>query len=102
MIAQIVRFKSGLADEQVLALYEARAPQYRALKGLKQKYYLRFRQTNEHGAVYIWESEAALKEFRQSELGQTISSAYEIQGVPDAQIAEVVMTLGPETRQAVP
>jgi heme-degrading monooxygenase HmoA len=95
MIIQIVRFKSGLADEQVLKMYEARAPRYRALKGLKQKYYLRFVETGEHGAVYVWESETAMKTFRESELGQTISSAYEVQETPDVILAEVVMTAHP-------
>jgi heme-degrading monooxygenase HmoA len=78
MIVQIVRFRSGLSDEQVVKMYEARAPRYRALKGLRQKYYLRFPETGEHGAVYLWESEAALKELRESELGRTISTTYQI------------------------
>jgi heme-degrading monooxygenase HmoA len=93
MIVQIVRFKSGLSDEKVLTTYEARAPRYRALKGLIQKYYLRFPETSEHGAVYIWESEADLKEFRESDLGRTISTSYQIQGEADVQMAEVVMML---------
>jgi heme-degrading monooxygenase HmoA len=93
MIVQIVRFKSGLSDEKVLTTYEARAPRYRALKGLIQKYYLRFPKTSQHGAVYIWESEADLKEFRESDLGRTISTSYQIQGEADVQMAEVVMML---------
>lgn len=95
MIVQIVRFKSELSEEQVLKMYEARAPRYRALKGLKQKYYLRFPETGEHGAVYFWESEKAMKEFRESELGQTISIAYKVQGTPKIRKAEVVMTAHP-------
>jgi heme-degrading monooxygenase HmoA len=96
MIVQIVRFKSGLSDEMVLKMYEARAPQYRTLKGLRQKYYLRFPMTGEHGAVYLWESETALEEFRESGLGRSISTTYQIQGASDVRMAEVVMTLRPE------
>jgi len=96
MIARIVRFKSGLLDERVLELCEARAPRYRALKGLRQKYYLKFPGAGEHGAVYLWESEEALQEFRVSELGQTISTAYEIQGAIDIRVASLVMTLRPD------
>jgi heme-degrading monooxygenase HmoA len=96
MIAQIIRFKSGLSDEQVLRMYEARAPWYRALRGLRQKYYLRFPETGEHGMIYPWESEAALKEFRESELGRTISPAYRIQGASDVRMVEVVLTLHPD------
>jgi hypothetical protein len=56
---------------------------------------LRFLETGEHGAVYLWESEAAMKMFRESELGQTISTAYEVQGTPEVLLAEVVMTAHP-------
>lgn len=76
-------------------MYEARAPGYRALTGLKQKYYLRFPDTGELGAVYVWESEAALKEFRESDLGRTISTTYQVQGAPEARTGEVVLTLRP-------
>jgi heme-degrading monooxygenase HmoA len=93
MIVQIVRFKSGLSDDRVVATYNERAPRYRALKGLRQKYYLRFPDTGEHGAVYVWESEVALKEFRESDLGRTISSSYRIQGQSDIRTAEVVLAL---------
>jgi len=90
---QIVRFKSGLPEDQILTMYEARAPRYRALKGLKQKYYLRFPETEEHGAVYVWESEADLKAFRESDLGRTISSTYQVQGAPQVLTGEVLLTL---------
>jgi heme-degrading monooxygenase HmoA len=97
MVVQIVRFRSGLPDERVLQLYEARAPRYRALTGLIQKYYLRFAGTGEHGAVYVWESDDALKEFRESDFGQTIASTYRIEGSADIRPAEVVMTLRPKS-----
>jgi heme-degrading monooxygenase HmoA len=97
MIVQLVRFKSGLSEENVLETYQARVPRYRTLKGLIQKYYLRFPTTGEYGAVYVWESEEAMKEFRESELGRTISTAYQVQGVADAETAEVVLLLRPDT-----
>lgn len=93
MVIQIVRFKSELTEEKLLAMSESRAPQYRALKGLQQKYYLRFPDTGEYGAVYLWESRAALDEFRSSELFRTIPAAYEVQGKPDVQIGELILTL---------
>lgn len=95
MYAQIVRFKSALTDAEVMARYRARAPQYKALAGLRQKYYLRFRETGEYGAVYIWESEADMRAFRESELARTISTAYEVQGLTDVVVADVAMTLRP-------
>lgn len=93
MTVDIVRFKSSLPDEQVTKTYEERAPRYRALTGLIQKYYLRYPETGEHGAVYVWESKAAMNAFRESELGRTIADAYQVQGTPKHEIAEVVMEL---------
>lgn len=93
MIAQIVRFKSELTEDQVMQKYNDRAPRYREMQGLKQKYYLRFPETDEFGAVYLWESESALNEFRESDLGKTITTAYKVEGDPVSRKAEVVMTL---------
>jgi heme-degrading monooxygenase HmoA len=95
MIVQIVRFRSDLSDEEVLQTYEARSPRYRALSGLKQKYYLKFPATGEHGAVYVWDSEEALQAFRESDLARTIPEAYHVQGEPNIVVAEVVMLLRP-------
>jgi hypothetical protein len=49
-------------------MFEARALRYRAVRGLLQEYYLGFSSAGEHGAVYRWLSEEALREFRESEL----------------------------------
>jgi len=95
MVIQVVRFKSGLPDARVLELYEARSPRYRALQGLVQKYYLRYPSSGEHGAVYVWESEEALREFRQSDLGRSIGNVYQIDGEKVTENAEVLMTLRP-------
>jgi len=95
MLVQIVRFRSGLPAQQVGRTYEARAPRYREVRGLLQKYYLSFPATGEHGAVYLWESGEALQAFRESELARTIPTAYEVQGAPDVQVGEVVLTLHP-------
>lgn len=86
MVIQIVRFRSRLSSREVLQIYEARAPQYRALPGLLQKYYLRFPATGEHGAVYLWDTQEALTRFRQSDLAGSIPEAYQIQGGTDVQV----------------
>jgi heme-degrading monooxygenase HmoA len=100
MIVQIVRFQSGLDPEEVQRKYEARAPLYRALPGLIQKYYPRYPATSEHGAVYLWESEEALEEFRRSDLGRTIADTYQVQGTPETRVGAVVLTLRPEAEPA--
>ncbi|MGC9445294.1 MAG: 4Fe-4S binding protein [Candidatus Methanospirareceae archaeon] len=96
LIVQIVRYKSGLSDEQVLEQYQARSSQNLAVKGLIQKYYLSFPTTGEHGAIYLWESEEALQEFRESELARSIPDVLQIQGTSDVETAEVVMVLRPD------
>ena len=60
MIIQTVKFKSALSDAEIQQVMEERAPQFRALSGLLQKYYLRDVQSGEVGAVYIWDSEGII------------------------------------------
>jgi heme-degrading monooxygenase HmoA len=100
MIVQVVRFKSRLSDSQVLRTYEQRADRYRALPGLLNKYYLKFSETGEHGAVYMWESEEAMREFRSSDLARTIPDAYQVIGAPEVVVGDLVYTLRPESAAA--
>src|SRR5689334_4697076 len=66
VIVSVVRFNSLLPAEEVVERFRARADGYRNLPGLVQKIYLRFRETGEFGAVYLWESEAAYQRFRET------------------------------------
>ena len=63
-------------------MFEDRADRYLSVRGLVEKIYLRYRATGEYGAVYVWESEQALAEFRESDLGRTIGDAYRVEGSP--------------------
>ena len=40
-----------------------------------------------------WESEEALNRFRESDLARTIPTAYQVRGMADIQVAELVMKL---------
>jgi hypothetical protein len=90
VIVSIVRFRSGLTDEQVQDLYGARADRYRQVPGLVEKLYLRYR-SGEHGAVYVWESDEALEAFRASDLGRSIATAYQVEGEPQTELADVTL-----------
>jgi heme-degrading monooxygenase HmoA len=90
MVVSIVRFRSGLSDERVQDLYEARADRYQQVPGLVEKLYLRYR-SGEHGAVYVWENEEALNAFRASDLGRSIGGAYEVEGEPQTEVADVTL-----------
>ena len=72
MIIQFVKFKSTLSDADVQQVMKDRAPRFRALPGLVQKYYNHEKETGEFTRIYLWDSEQSLREFPQTELARTI------------------------------
>jgi heme-degrading monooxygenase HmoA len=96
MIIRLVKFKSALSDAEVLKLYDHRAPRYRELPGLLQKYYIKDKHTGEHGAVYLWDSMQSMEESQNSELSRSIRGAYKIIGEPRIEVLDLVYTLRPE------
>lgn len=71
MIMQIVNLKSPLPEDELPARAQERAPQFRAILGLLQKYYLSWPCYGEYAGVYIWDSRASLASFRESELARS-------------------------------
>lgn len=100
MIISLVRFTSKLPEEQVQSTFEERADEYRKVPGLLEKIYVRFRETGEFGAVYVWASEEALTSFRDTELARTIPDAYQIEGAPRTELADVSLVVQAETARA--
>jgi quinol monooxygenase YgiN len=88
-----VRFKSKLTLDEVMKIIDERAPEFRALEGLQQKYYLQDAATGEYGGLYLWESPEALDAYRESELRATIAKAYQAEGEPRVEVYRVVKTL---------
>ena len=88
-----VRFKSDLTLEQVTDIVEKRAPEFEALAGLQQKYYLQDIASGEYASLYVWESLEALEEFRESELRATIAKAYQAHGEPNIEVYKVFKVL---------
>ena len=80
MIVQVVKYKSGLADDEVRRVIAERAPRYEALPRLRQKLYIREPETGEYGGIYVWDDEESMREFRQSDLAATIPEAYRVEG----------------------
>jgi heme-degrading monooxygenase HmoA len=89
----LVRLKSGLDPDAVMKMVEARAPEFQALEGLQQKYYVRDRGTGEYGGVYLWESATSLADYRKSELRESIAEAYRAEGEPRIEVYEVIKVL---------
>jgi hypothetical protein len=91
MVIHIVRFWSALPDPRIAELFKARAPEYHAVPGLLQKYYLRFR-SGEHGGIYIWDHAASMEQFLAGELSRSICDVYRVaESVRD--VADVILTL---------
>ena len=85
----LVKFKSPLDLEQVTAVVNSRIEEFRALKGLQQKYYLQEPATGEYAGLYLWESREDFDAFRDSELRKTIASAYQTEGEPRIEVFQV-------------
>lgn len=89
----LVKFKTKLSHAELMEIVHSRAGEFRALSGLKQKYYLHDANTGEYAGLYLWESAQELDAYRQSELRASIGAAYQTIGAPDAQVFDVIMPL---------
>ena len=89
----LVKFKSALSYEEVIKVIDSRIDQFRALKGLQQKYYLLEPATEEFAGLYIWDSEEDFLAYRDSELRATIAKAYQTQGEPRIEVFRVIKPL---------
>jgi heme-degrading monooxygenase HmoA len=91
-----VRFKSSLAPDELEKRYKERLPDFRALPGLLQKYYLHDPSSNEWGGFYFWDSQESLDEYMESDLRKSIPEVYQIVGTPRIEKTNVIDILRPE------
>ena len=92
-VVLLVRFKTSLSYEEVAKVAEERAPEFKALEGLHQKYYLQDVASGEYAGLYLWKSPEALAEYRDSELRASIAEAYQLEGEPRVEVYKVAKTL---------
>jgi hypothetical protein len=93
MILQIVRLKSRLSEEVLMEKAREREPQFRALPGLLQKYYVKMDTPGQFGGIYVWDSRDSLMEFRKTDLAASIPEAYEVVEAPDIEILDILFQL---------
>ena len=93
MIILFVRVESTLSEEEALKIACDREPQFCALPGLLQKYYVKLGQPNQYGGIYVWDSMESLKAYRESELAASIAKAYKAVGPPSIEIFETFALL---------
>ena len=96
MHLMLVKFHSGLPEDEVLRHLQDRLPLFRAVPGLVQKYYAREPETGDYVGVYLFESEETLRSYRSSELARSIPPVYEIEGTPRIEILELLFPLHAE------
>ncbi|MGD2123836.1 MAG: YdhR family protein [Gemmatimonadota bacterium] len=93
MILQIVKFKTALSENELLAIAHERAPRFRAIEGLVQKYYLRGEGEGEYAGVYLWDSKESQQAYAASDLAKSIPDAYKVVGSPVIEVGEVLFPL---------
>ncbi len=93
MIIQIVKFETKLPLEEVLDVAQKRAPEFRRVPGLLQKYYVRTDLPNKYAGVYFWDSLDSMKKYRESDLAASIPQAYKVLGPPEIEVFEAAFTL---------
>ena len=89
----LVKFKSQLSLKEVIKVIDSRIDEFKALKGLQQKYYLQEPATQEYAGLYLWESKEDFLAYRDSELRATIAKAYQTEGEPRIEVFNVVKPL---------
>lgn len=93
MILQTVRLTSPLAEEELLAKARERAPEFRAIPGLVQKYYVSHDEEGQYAGVYVWDSLESMEAFRASDLAKSIGRAYQVSAPPEVEVSEILFPL---------
>jgi heme-degrading monooxygenase HmoA len=92
-IIQIIRLKTSLKEEEVLKIAKERSPQFKAIPGLVQKYYVRAAPPHHFAGVYIWDSMESIQAYRESELAASIPQAYKLLEAPEIELLDVMFEL---------
>jgi heme-degrading monooxygenase HmoA len=89
----LVRLRSSLPRDEVVRVMRERMPEFAAIEGLQQKYYLEDPATREYAGLYLWRSPEDLAQFSESALRATIAQAYGVEGEPRIEVYEVLTPL---------
>ena len=93
MIIQFIRLKTKLPVDELMRRAREREPQFKALSGLLQKYYVQMSEPGEYGGIYVWDSQESLQAFRQTDLAASIPGAYEVSEPPALETLKVLFQL---------
>jgi|SoiMethySBSTD1v2_1073268.scaffolds.fasta_scaffold1501038_2 heme-degrading monooxygenase HmoA len=89
MIGVIVSFRSegGLDRSAVMAVAEQAAPAFEGMPGLRSKVFTFDPESGEATNVYVWESDAAAREFFSPKLTERVTGLYGVR--PEVRFVEV-------------
>lgn len=93
MIIQTIKFRSRLSEEEVMRIAREREPQFKAIPGLIQKYYVKPEKDGYFGGIYVWDSIESLNAYRVSDLARSIPDAYGVIGAPEIETMDVLFQL---------
>ena len=93
MIIQFIKLKSNLPEDELLNKAREREPQFKAIPGLLQKYYVKLDEPGRYGGLYVWDSPESLQAYRASDLAASIPAAYEVMEAPEIDMFEVMFKL---------
>jgi heme-degrading monooxygenase HmoA len=84
---------ASLPRDEVVRIMRERMPEFAAIDGLQQKYYLEDPGSGEYAGLYLWRSAADLAEYGESDLRPTIAEAYGTEGEPRVEVYRVLTPL---------
>lgn len=93
MILQFVKLKSNLPEKELLDRAKERQPQFEAIPGLIQKYYVKLNEEGYYGGIYVWDNKASLMDFKESDLAKSIPNAYEVVEAPSIDVMDIMFQL---------
>ena len=93
MILQFVKLKSLLPEENILKKANERKPEFEAIPGLLQKYYVKMNEEGSYGGIYVWDTKESLIAFKASHLAKSIPQSYEVIESPNVEIMDILFQL---------
>lgn len=88
-----MRFETALGEAEQEELSRAGLPKFRALDGLRQKYYVRNRDAGVVGGIYLFESEQAARAYVDGPIVASVGERFRVVGDVEIELLEVELTL---------
>lgn len=76
-----------------MKLAESRENQYKDVKGLTQIVYMKDERIDQYGSILFFDTDENLNNFRTSELSRSLKEVYNLVGLPEIRIFDVIKQL---------